>query len=134
MSSASSPCGIWLACATIAVPACCRICVRDRLAVSAAKSASWMREREADMFSDVICSAAIAVSKRDCRAPSLARSLEMYCKAESTVLSEWVALPKLLISRSETLFKSEFNVAGVPCKAVVLVDTALNDLSESSVI
>ena len=39
-SRASTPCGNWLDCATIAVPACCRICERERLAVSAAKSAS----------------------------------------------------------------------------------------------
>ena len=38
--SDSTPCGSWLACATMAVPACCRICARDRLAVSTAKSAS----------------------------------------------------------------------------------------------
>ena len=57
----------------------------------------------------------------------------MYCKAESTVLSEWVALPKSVISRSDTFFRSELIVAGVPCRAVVVVDTALKDLSESSV-
>src|SRR5690606_16672480 len=71
-SSASTPCGIWLACATMAVPACCRIWVRVRLAVSAAKSASRMRERDADMFSDVMFRLAMLVSKRDWRAPSLA--------------------------------------------------------------
>ena len=65
-SSASTPCGIWLAWATMAVPACCRICVRDRLAVSIAKSASRMREREADRFSEVMFRLAMLVSKRDC--------------------------------------------------------------------
>lgn len=38
--SDSTPCGSWLAWATIAVPACCKIWARDRLAVSTAKSAS----------------------------------------------------------------------------------------------
>ena len=40
--SLSTSCGIWLACATIAVPACCSTWARDRFAVSAAKSASWI--------------------------------------------------------------------------------------------
>ena len=62
-----------MAWATMAVPACCRICARDRLAVSWAKSASMMRERDADRFSEVICRLAIEVSNRDCKAPSLAR-------------------------------------------------------------
>jgi hypothetical protein len=39
-SKDNTPCGNWLACATMAVLACCKICARDRLAVSFAKSAS----------------------------------------------------------------------------------------------
>jgi hypothetical protein len=35
-SSDITCCGSWLACATIALPACCRIWARDRLADSAA--------------------------------------------------------------------------------------------------
>ena len=50
-SSLSTLWGCWLAWAIMAVPACCRICVRLRLAVSAAKSASMMRPRAADWFS-----------------------------------------------------------------------------------
>jgi hypothetical protein len=50
------------------VPACCRICERDRLAVSAAKSASMIRERAAAWFSDT-CRLAMTLSKRFCTAP-----------------------------------------------------------------
>ena len=35
-NSASTCCGSWLACATIALPACCRMLARDRFAVSEA--------------------------------------------------------------------------------------------------
>jgi len=56
-----------------------------------AKSASMMREREALIFSDAVCRLAIAVSKRDCRAPNWARWLEMAARAPSTVLNERVA-------------------------------------------
>src|SRR3990172_8141273 len=56
--------GNWFACASIAVPACCRICARVSEAVSAAKSASWMRLRELVRFSAVVCRLAIAELKR----------------------------------------------------------------------
>ena len=62
-----------MACATIAVPACCSTWARDRFAVSAAKSASWMRLREADRFSLVVCRFAIVDEKRFWIAPSDAR-------------------------------------------------------------
>lgn len=75
----------------MAVPACCSIWVRERLAVSTAKSASMMREREALRFSDVVCRLVIAVSKRDCRAPNWALWLEMAARAPSTVVNERVA-------------------------------------------
>ena len=69
-AAASAPvCGSWLACATIALPACCRICARDRLAVSAAKSASMIRPRAADWFSPVIDRFEIAMPKRLIAAP-----------------------------------------------------------------
>ena len=61
------------------------------MAVSIAKSASWMREREALKFSDVVCKLLIEVSKRDCRAPNLARWDEMVAKDESTVVRVRVA-------------------------------------------
>ena len=69
LSRASTVCGSWLACATIAVPACCRIWARDRFAVSAAKSASMIRPRAADWFSPVICRFEIAKPKRLIAAP-----------------------------------------------------------------
>ena len=68
-SRASTDCGSWLAWATIAVPACCRICARDRLAVSAAKSASMIRPRAADWFSAVIERLEMAKPKRLSAAP-----------------------------------------------------------------
>jgi hypothetical protein len=46
-SSDSTLCGAALACASIAVPACCRICARVSAAVSLAKSASTIRPRAA---------------------------------------------------------------------------------------
>lgn len=50
-SRLSTCCGSALACASIAVPACCRICAFVRLAVSAAKSVSWMRYGSVERFS-----------------------------------------------------------------------------------
>ena len=53
-SRLSTPCGTWLAWASMAVPACCRIWVRVSSAVSLAKSVSLMRLRDADRFSDEV--------------------------------------------------------------------------------
>jgi hypothetical protein len=63
-NKASTPCGNWLACATMAVPACCSTCARLRLAVSAAKSASVIRLREAVRFSPVACRLSMVELKR----------------------------------------------------------------------
>ena len=46
-----TPCGAWLACASIAVPACDRICERVKLTISEAMSVSRMRLSDADRFS-----------------------------------------------------------------------------------
>ncbi|MCY1544308.1 hypothetical protein D9M68_801830 [compost metagenome] len=73
-----------MAWATMAVPACCRICERDRLAVSLAKSASMMRPREAERFSTPIWMLATAFSKRLCTAPSLARAPLTWSSASSS--------------------------------------------------
>ncbi|MCY1558182.1 hypothetical protein D9M68_950940 [compost metagenome] len=64
-----------MACTTMALPACCRICWRARLAVSTAKSVSTMRERLADRFSLPICRLAMADSSREDWAPMTARWL-----------------------------------------------------------
>jgi hypothetical protein len=48
-------CGNWLACANMALPACDKICERDKLEVSIAKSASMIRLRAAAWFSVLIC-------------------------------------------------------------------------------
>src|SRR6188768_510975 len=49
--SERTPWGIWLACASIAVPACDRICERVKLTISDAMSVSRMRDSDADRFS-----------------------------------------------------------------------------------
>ena len=46
------------------MPACCSTCARVSEAVSEAKSASWMRERAADMLSEEVCRLEITDSKR----------------------------------------------------------------------
>ena len=79
----STSCGSWFACATIAVPACCRTWARDRAAVSAAKSASWMRLRDAERFSLAVCRFSIVDEKRFCTAPSAARDESIVCSAAS---------------------------------------------------
>ena len=70
------------------------------------------------------------VSKRDCRAPRRARSPLMNAKAESTVLSASVALPKVVTSRSETFFSVEPMSA---TNTFEVVTSAAKDFSESSV-
>ena len=76
-----------MAWAIIAVPACCRTWARDRFAVSAAKSASWMRLREAERFSLPVCRFWIVDEKRFCTAPSVARLELTVCSAASIAVS-----------------------------------------------
>ena len=77
------------------MPACCRICERDRFAVSAAKSASRIRERERTGFPDVTLQVADRrFETRPAQGTGLARSPLMTIRAESTVLSALVALPE----------------------------------------
>ncbi len=61
--------GSWLAWESMATPACCRIWDLVRLAVSAAKSASRIRERAAEMFSDTFCRLEMVDSNRFWTAP-----------------------------------------------------------------
>ena len=68
------------------------------------------------------------VSKRDCRAPSLARSPLMKARAESTVLSASVALVKVVTSRLATLCSEE-----PPLSSWLLAEVTAKDFSESSV-
>ena len=88
--------GLAFACASIAVPACCRIWVRVRFAVSAAKSASRMRLRDADRFSAVVCRLAIADSKRFWYEPSTPRVETTWASAASTTASAEVALVEVV--------------------------------------
>src|SRR3954466_11571901 len=72
----STPWGIWLACASIAVPACDRICERVKLTISDAMSVSRIRLSDADRFSTATFTFLIVCSKRFCIAPRLARAVE----------------------------------------------------------
>src|SRR4030095_5476636 len=67
-------CGEAFACDRTATPACCRICAFVRFAVSAAKSASWMRLREASRFSTTVLRFAMVDSKRFWIAPRSLRT------------------------------------------------------------
>ena len=71
--SASTLCGAALACARIAVPACCRICALVRFAVSDAKSASRIRLRDACQVLADRRKLAIVDSKRFWIAPKVLR-------------------------------------------------------------
>lgn len=61
--------GAWLAWPRIAMPACCNTWARVMLAVSEAKSVSWMRLRAALRLVDVACKLDTAELKRFCKAP-----------------------------------------------------------------
>ena len=65
-----------MACASIAVPACDRICERVKLTISDAMSVSRMRDSDADRFSTATLTFLIVCSNRFCRAPSPARAVE----------------------------------------------------------
>src|SRR3569832_624177 len=69
---ASTLLGAWLACARTEMPACCRIIDLVIFAVSAAKSASMMRDLAAVMFSLVPSMLRMVDSKRFSLAPSFA--------------------------------------------------------------
>ena len=92
LNSANTPLGKVFACANMAVPACCKIWPRVMLAVSAAKSASMMRDLAADTFSTDVCKKLTTESKRFCTAPNLARLVFAVSKAVSIAPSAVVAL------------------------------------------
>src|SRR5690606_2142938 len=98
----STFCGIWLAWASMAVPACCRICVRDSSAVSLAKSVSMMRLREADRFSEVVCRLATTELKRFWIAPRSARESFTLPRALSMIAMACWAPVKVEMSTSPT--------------------------------
>src|SRR5712691_5923549 len=85
-SRVNTDCDIWFVCASMATPACCRIWALVIAAVSCAKSASWIRLREALRFSDIVCRLAIAESKRFCTAPRVPRKVFTVERAASTRL------------------------------------------------
>ncbi len=91
-SRLSTLCGSWLAWASMAVPACCRICAFVMLAVSAAKSVSWMRPRAADRFSEVVLRLATTLVKRFWIAPRSARLELIVASAESMAQAAVVPL------------------------------------------
>ena len=95
-----------------------------------------MRLREAVRFSAEIARLLIVDSKRDCRAPSLARSPLMKASAESTVLRASVALITVVTSRSATFLSVEawsplISVTAVAEEATV--ESSTKDFSESKV-
>src|SRR5690606_29405809 len=73
-SRLSASCGCALACASTATPACWSTCAFVSCAVSAAKSASSIRPRDAARFSLTVCRFTIVDSKRFWIAPSVPRS------------------------------------------------------------
>ena len=104
------------------MPACCRIWALVRLAVSAAKSASKIRERDALTFSEVVWALEMAVLKRFCTAPRPARRSATNAKAPSTTASAslapvWVPTDRLATEDSE--------LATVPAFSTVLVPSSL---------
>src|SRR5690606_27690847 len=74
-SRLSTFCVDWLAWASMAVPACCRIWLRESCADSLAKSASWIRLRAADRFSEEVDRLATTEVKRFWMAPMSARAV-----------------------------------------------------------
>src|SRR3970040_39344 len=98
---ARTPCDAWLACASIAVPACCRIWLRDSCADSLAKSASWIRLRAADRFSEVDDRLATTELKRFWIEPMSARA-ELIAVSAPSIASIALSGPSTVeMSRSE---------------------------------
>lgn len=126
-SRVSTCSGTALACATIAVPAFCKICWRASCAVSWAKSASTMRACAAAVFSDEMSKLAIVASKRDCTAPSCALTLLTRLMAASKTCSASFAF---LVEAKETS-SSATRLIGFPriWAAAGSVDTDLSFLS-----
>src|SRR4051794_14596190 len=76
LSSCSTPCEAWLACASIAVPAWVRIWLRVNPTISCAMSASRMRLSEAVRFSTPTLRLLMVWSNRFWMAPRSARVVE----------------------------------------------------------
>ena len=85
-SSCRTPWPDWLACASMAVPACCRMFDAVYLTISAAMSVSAMRLLAAARFSAETCSELIVDSKRFWIAPRSARADETLLIDASTVV------------------------------------------------
>ena len=87
-----------------------------------------MRLRDADMFSDDVFKFAIEVSKRDCRAPKLARWPFTAARAESMIFSALVEPSTVETSIVLTDFNADALVAKVATN--VEVPSSENPLSE----
>lgn len=94
-----------MACATIALAACCRTWALERAAVSLAKSASRIRLREAERFSLVVSRLEIVAWKRFCTAPRSARPPLTWLSAASITLRAWLAPSNVEMSIEATLAK-----------------------------
>src|SRR5579872_1808936 len=90
-SSFSTIWGAALAWASIAVPACCRICSWVIVVISEAMSTSLMRLFDADRLVSVAEMASEVYWRRFCTAPSVAARAEMLVMA----VSSWVSVPVL---------------------------------------
>ena len=122
----SASCGWALACDSTATPACCRICALVSAAVSAAKSASWIRPREAARFSLTVCRLMIVDSKRFWIAPRLPRRPLTAVSAESTRAMAKFALETVSTPTPASVVVAEAVSATVvtPARPVVLPPTA----------
>src|ERR687883_2152104 len=91
-SSLRTDCGAWLACASIAVPACDRIWFFVNSTSSEAMSVSRIRLSDADRFSTATLRLLMVCSNRFWYAPSFARTVETSLSAASSVVIADVAL------------------------------------------
>src|SRR6185369_2599972 len=112
----------------MAVPACCRIWPRVRLAVSAAKSVSTIRLRDADRFSVVVLRFEIVDEKRDCRAPKAARCVLTADRAASAILMASWAPSKVVTSSCATDFRVDTELVVLRPEPLSVIE---NDESES---
>src|SRR3954453_21259709 len=83
LSSDSTDCGDWFACASIDVPACCRICSFVNSTISEAMSTSRIRDSDDWRFSWKVERLFSVCSRRFCTDPNVARAFEMFWMAVS---------------------------------------------------
>src|SRR4051795_1230363 len=80
-----TPWGAWLACASMLVPACCRMLSFVNFVISDAISTSRIRDSDAVRFSWYVARLFRRCSRRFWTAPKFARAVETFLMAVSTV-------------------------------------------------